>query len=169
MKLLYPNASAARSATSRFEGRLREALCSEVARRSRAPAASLDDRRGPGRLRLEPTDRDLGRVAGNAMALEVVGDQQIARAAAGEKRRPARGEPLIVDEPRPLHRLYRRLVARRARCHGRRAAARGTPSCGRGLGARATLPSASRRRSSRRRPRAAARSSATADSQARRA
>ncbi len=91
----------------RFDTRLGETLCSEVTSRSRAPASCVDDGVGPGRLRFEPTNRDLGSVSGNAVALEVVGDQQVTGASARKERRPARGESPVVDQPCTLDRLER--------------------------------------------------------------
>lgn len=91
----------------RFETFFREALRGQEASCLRAPATSLDQGSRPGGLRLQFTDHDPHDLEGNALALEVVGDQQIAGTPAREQGCPTCGESPVVDQPRPLHHFER--------------------------------------------------------------
>ena len=89
------------------DGVLGEALRCKVTRCLNAPAARLDHCIGPRRLGLELGDHCADGVGGNAVAIEIVGDEEIACSAAGKKHCPVRGVPLIIHESRALHRLDR--------------------------------------------------------------
>ena len=80
MKLIYPSASATRSATSGSRARLREPLRGQIAGCSRAGATSLDDRSRARRLWLQAGDRSADGVRWDAVTLEVVADEQVPRA-----------------------------------------------------------------------------------------
>ena len=103
MKHPYPNASVDQICNEWFERRLGEPLCrpgsglfAGVAPRASMIAAAR------ARLRLQAVDCGADGGGRHAVTLEVVADEQVARSSRGEQRRPAGGEPLVVDEPGPL-------------------------------------------------------------------
>ena len=164
MKLSYPNAVRSQIRNDRLERCLRESSRREVASGFRARAARRDDRVGPGRLGLERRDREPHELGRNTLPLEVVADQEIARAARRELLRPLERESPVVDQAGPLCRLDG------VTPNGRRTVPRAASRCSsdaavwsRARSARSAAAWRSSRRSSRPSSRAVGRSSVPTD------
>ena len=79
---------------------LGEAFPGEVARRSRPSSPLGDDALGSGMLGLEARERLLDQLGSDASPLEVMADQEIARATPSEEICAPPGQPAVVDRTR---------------------------------------------------------------------
>ena len=94
--------------TGALDRLLGEAFSREVARRSGPSAALGDDALSSSILRLHASKCFFDQLGSDAPSLEVVADEEIARAAPGEELRAPPGEPSVVDRTgarQPLDRL----------------------------------------------------------------
>lgn len=95
-----------------FDRLLGEALAGEVASSSKAPAAGLDDPPSPHGFRLQGLQSSLDVLDPDSARVEVVANEEVARAAPSEQLGPSSREPRIVDRA-GAHQAIDRFLARR--------------------------------------------------------